>query len=246
MKQLTFSRRRMLRFTGAAALAGLFAPAVSFLPQARAAEAKKPLIVYFSMPETDNPLHMTREEENSTVVVNGKVLGNTQYVAMLIRQKTGGSLFRLEPVTPYPREHRALVSLAEKEQAGNRRPEIAGAPGLTASDTIFLGYPNWWADMPMILYTFLEQQDLSGKTIIPFCTHGGSGFSRTIQTIQEKQPGARVQKAGFAVYRQNMEAAPAGVTAWLRKTGYGLQLQSCRRGRAEQETGNFPGYADRA
>ena len=71
---------------------------------------------------------MTRDEENSTVVVDGKAPGNTQYVAMLIRQKTGGSLFRLEPVTPYPREHRALVSLAEKEQAGDIRPEIAVHP----------------------------------------------------------------------------------------------------------------------
>lgn len=165
------------------------------------------------MPETDNPLHMTRDEENSTVVVDGKAPGNTQYVAMLIRQKTGGSLFRLEPVTPYPREHRALVSLAEKEQAGDIRPEIAAAPDLTVYDTIFSGYPNWWADMPMILYTFLEQQDLSGKTIIPFCTHGGSGFSRTIQTIQGKQPGARVQETGFAVYRKNMDTAPAGAAA---------------------------------
>ena len=92
MKHLTFSRRRLLRLTCAAALTGIFAPAVRYLPPAGAAEAKKPLIVYFSMPETDNPLHMTRDEENSTV-------------AMLIRQKTGGSLFRLEPVTPYPREH---------------------------------------------------------------------------------------------------------------------------------------------
>ena len=91
---------------------------------------------------------MTRDEENNTVVVDGKVLGNTQYVAMLIRQKTGGSIFRLEPVTPYPREHRALVSLAEKEQAGDIRPEIAAASDLTASDTLFPGYPNWWADCP--------------------------------------------------------------------------------------------------
>lgn len=79
MKHPTFSRRRLLRLTCAAALTGLFAPAVRFLPPARAAEAKKPLIVYFSMPETDNPLHMTRDEENNTVVVDGKVLGNTQY-----------------------------------------------------------------------------------------------------------------------------------------------------------------------
>lgn len=222
MKHLTFSRRRLLRLTCAAALTGIFAPAVRYLPPARAAEAKKPLIVYFSMPETDNPLHMTRDEENSTVVVDGKAPGNTQYVAMPIRQKTGGSLFRLEPVTPYPREHRALVSLAEKEQAGDIRPEIAAASDLTASDTLFPGYPNWWADMPMILYTFLEQQDLSDKTIIPFCTHGGSGFSRTIETIRKKQPGARVQETGFAVYRQNMDTAPAGAAAWLRKTGYSL------------------------
>ena len=148
MKHLTFSRRRLLRLTCAAALTGIFAPAVRYLPPARAAEAKKPLIIYFSMPETDNPLHMTRDEENNTVVVDGKVPGNTQYVAMPIRQKTGASLFRLEPVTPYPREHRALVSLAEKEQAGDIRPEIAAASDLTASDTLFPGYPNWWADCP--------------------------------------------------------------------------------------------------
>ena len=74
--------------------------------------------------------------------------GSLRLIPMLIRQKTGGSIFRLEPVTPYPREHRALVSLAEKEQAGDIRPEIAAASDLTASDTLFPGYPNWWADCP--------------------------------------------------------------------------------------------------
>ena len=67
--------------------------------------------------------------------------------------------------------------------------------------------------MPMLLYTFLGQQDLSGKAMIPFCTHGGSGFSRTIETIRKKQPGARVQETGFAVCRQNMDTAPAGAAA---------------------------------
>jgi len=176
MKHLTFSRRRLLRLTCAAALTGIFAPAVRYLPPARAAEAKKPLIVYFSMPETDNPLHMTRDEENSTVVVDGKAPGNTQYVAMLIRQKTGGSLFRLEPVTPYPREHRALVSLAEKEQSGDIRPEIAAAPDLTAYDTLFPGYPNWWAAICPCSSTRSSSSRISpAKPSFPSVPTGGAG-----------------------------------------------------------------------
>lgn len=77
---------------------------------------KKSLVVYFSMPETDNPQNMTREEENSTVVINGKVLGNTQYVAQLIQEMTGGDIFRILPQKPYPTDHRTLVDLAREEQ----------------------------------------------------------------------------------------------------------------------------------
>ena len=84
-----------------------------------AAQSGKPLrilVVYFSMPETDNPHNMSREEENSTVVINGKVLGNTQYVAQLIQEMTGGDIFRILPQKPYPTAHRTLVDLAKEEQ----------------------------------------------------------------------------------------------------------------------------------
>lgn len=179
---------------------------------------KKPLVVYFSLPETDDPDGMTREEENSTVVIDGTVLGNTQYVAQLIQELTGADIFRILPQKAYPKDHRTLVDLAEKEQEQKARPAIAGKiENLAAYETIFLGYPNWWGDMPMILYTFLEQNDLSGKTIIPFCTHGGSGFSRTIRTIQAKQPGAFVMRDGYALSRDRMERAPSGVAAWLKE-----------------------------
>ena len=171
------------------------------------------------MPETDTPHNMTREEENSTVVIDGKVLGNTQYVAQLIQEMTGGDIFRIVPQTPYPTDHRTLVDLAKEEQNENARPVIAGTVNLAAYDTIFLGYPNWWGDMPMILYTFLEQYDFSGKTIIPFCTHGGSGFSRTIQTMQGKQPNATVIRDGYALSRSRMERAPSGVAEWLKEVG---------------------------
>ncbi len=215
-----FSRRDMLKLTSAAAVIGLFTSLFHVSPVQAAEKVKKSLVVYFSMPETDNPQNMTREEENSTVVINGKVLGNTQYVAQLIQEMTGGDIFRILPQKPYPTDHRTLVDLAREEQKQDARPAIAGKiENLATYDTIFLGYPNWWGDMPMILYSFLEQHDLSDKTIIPFCTHGGSGFSRTIQTIQDKQPGATVIRDGYSLSRSRMERAPSGVTAWLKEIG---------------------------
>ena len=221
MQDKRISRRHMLKLAGMAGILSVFAPA-SFPVSVRAAESdgKKILVVYFSMPETDNPHNMTREEENSTVVVDGKVLGNTQHVARLIREMTGGDLFRIEPQRPYPADHRTLVDLAKDERSRNARPAISGKVGnMEAYDTVFIGYPNWWADMPMILYAFLEQYDLSGKTVIPFCTHGGSGFSDTIETIARLQPKARVVEEGFALSRNRMERAESGVAEWLKKIG---------------------------
>lgn len=91
---------------------------------------------------------------------------------------------------------------------------------LDSYDIIFLGYPNWNADLPMPLYTLLEQTDLSGKTIVPFTTHGGSGFSRTIQTIQELQPNATVVSDGLSISRNSVAQAESDVASWV--SGLGL------------------------
>ncbi|MGN1038018.1 MAG: flavodoxin, partial [Mailhella sp.] len=169
------TRREML-----AALAG-FAAAPAFFAGTGAAQAAegKTLVMYFSMPETDRAEGMTRDEENSTVVVDGKVLGNTQYAAMLIAGYLDADLFRIEPREPYPTDHRTLVTQAEEEKRVDARPEAKAMPEVQTYDTVFIGYPNWWADIPMILYTVLEKIDLSGKRVIPFCTHGGSSLSGT-------------------------------------------------------------------
>ena len=101
MQNHTVSRRDMLKLTGLATVFGLFTPIFHVFPvQAAEKQGKKPLIVYFSMPETDNPHNMSREEENSTVVINGKVLGNTQYVAQLIQEMTGGDIVRSDGKAP--------------------------------------------------------------------------------------------------------------------------------------------------
>lgn len=179
-------------------------------------EDAKALVVYFSMPETTDPNNMTREEDNSVVVIDGEVLGNTQYVAQLIQENTGADIFRIEPKTPYPVDHETLVDLAKEEQNDNARPELAASvENLDQYDVIFLGYPNWWGDMPMILYSFLESHDLSGKIIIPFNTHGGSRFSNTINTIAELQPNAVVNENGFTVSRDDVAESKDDVITWL-------------------------------
>lgn len=104
---------------------------------------------------------------------------------------------------------------AAEEQEQNARPVIAGqVDNMADYDVIYLGYPNWWGDMPMILYTFLEQYDLSGKTIVPFNTHGGSGFSGTIGTIRELEPDAQVLD-GLSISRNDIQDARQEIVDWV-------------------------------
>lgn len=176
------------------------------------------LIAYFSVPETDG---VDAVAGASRVVVDGDVLGNTQYIAQLIQQQTGGDLFRIETVQKYPGSHDPLLEFAYNERAEGARPELAEQmENLDSYDIVFLGYPNWNADLPMPLYTLLEQTDLSGKTIVPFTTHGGSGFSRTIQTIQELQPNATVISDGLSISRNSVAQAEGDVASWV--SGLGL------------------------
>lgn len=183
-----------------------------------AAASSNILIAYFSVPETDG---VDAVAGASHVVVDGEVLGNTQYIAQLIQQQTGGDLFRIETVQEYPGSHDPLLEFAYNERAEGARPELAAQmENLDSYDIIFLGYPNWNADLPMPLYTLLEQTDLSGKTIVPFTTHGGSGFSRTIQTIQELQPNATVISDGLSISRNSVAQAEGDVASWV--SGLGL------------------------
>lgn len=185
-------------------------------------DGKKSLVVYFSVPETDDPnKKMTTEEENSAIVIDGKVLGNTEYAAMLIRENTGGDLYRIEPKTPYTTNHSDLVALAKDEQNKDVRPEIKNKiSNFDDYDIIYVGYPIWWSDMPQILYTFFELYDFNGKTVIPFSTHGGSGLAGTVSTIKNKLSGANVESRGLSISRNNMEQAPEEIKSWLKEIDY--------------------------
>lgn len=111
---------------------------------------------------------------------------------------------------------RNFLEFAYEELQEDARPElVTQIENLDSYDTIFLGFPNWNADLPMPLYTFLEEYDFSGKTIIPFTTHGGSGFSGTIRTIESLQPDAAVMEDGLSVSRNSVEGAQNDVIDWV-------------------------------
>lgn len=113
------------------------------------------------------------------------------------------------------------MDFAYDEKADNARPALSSKiENLDEYDVIFLGYPNWNSDLPMPLYSFLEEYDFSGKTIIPFTTHGGSGFSGTIRTIAEIQPGATVIEDGLSLSRNSVPDAQRDVEEWV--AGLGL------------------------
>ena len=127
---------------------------------------------------------MTAEEANSTVVIDGQVLGNTQYMAQVIWGTANADILRIEPAKPYPTDHATLVAQAREEQDQDTRPAIKGSvANFDRYDTVFVGYPIWWGDLLQILYTFFDTYDFSGKTVIPFSTHGGSSFAGTPATI---------------------------------------------------------------
>ena len=176
----------------------------------------KSLVVYFSVPETDG---VDASSGASRVSVGGKMMGNTQYVASVISEATGGELFEIKTTYTYPGSHKELIDAAKKEIDNNARPKLAThIENLKDYAVVFVGYPNWWYDMPMPLYSFFDEYDFSGRTVIPFCTHGGSRFSGAIKTIRELEPKATVLD-GYAIARDRVPDSEDGVLKWLEKIG---------------------------
>lgn len=179
---------------------------------AESASSANILIAYFTMPETDG---VDTVAGASRVATDEGVSGNTEFIAREIQKNLGGDLFAIRTVQTYPGSHAPLLDFAYNEKSDHVRPELAThIENLDTYDYIFVGYPNWNADLPMPMYTFFEEYDFSGKTVIPFVTHGGSGFSGTIRTIQSLQPSATVIENGLSVSRNSVPKVQAEVKAW--------------------------------
>ena len=144
-------------------------------------------------------------------------------LAEFIANKTGSELFEVKPAKPYPAVYDECTDLAKKEQNQKARPEILADKDISDYDTIFVGYPVWWGDIPMCLYTFIEAHDWNGKKVIPFCTHEGSGAGRTESTLKKIMKGADVLKPFTmrgTTAQNSRDAAEKEISGWLNGLGF--------------------------
>lgn len=145
-------------------------------------------------------------------------VGNTEKVANQIAEATGGTLFPIRQKIPYAVDYETCIRQAKADQQAKVRPELEVLPGsLDGYEEIYLGYPNYWGDLPMAIYTFLEAFSWTGKIIHPFCTHEGSGLSGTERKIAAVCKGARITP-GLAICGSEVEANAGTVRAWVQKT----------------------------
>lgn len=189
-------------------------------PENEAAGGNGTLIVYFTYGENAPLADGVDASTSASIQYRGDELtGNTGLVADMIANATGGDLFSILTAEQYPDNYNDTIDVGQTEKSANARPELTShIDSLDSYDTIFLGFPNWWGDMPMAVYTFLDEYDLSGKTIVPFVTSGGSGFSSTIRAIENAEPDATVLE-GLSLRDKHSVQAEDDVTDWLARLG---------------------------
>ena len=144
--------------------------------------------------------------------------GNTEELAELIRTETGGALFEIKPAVPYPSAYQAVVGQAKEEIRAGFRPELGEPADVGPYDVVFVGSPNWWSTVAPPVASFLERCDLTGKTVVPFCTHGGGGMAGLARDTMALCPDSEVMD-GFAAYGNSVPRARGEVDAWLRGIG---------------------------
>lgn len=172
---------------------------VAGLDLAKPETASNILMAYLSYPLPDG---VDASTSASRVVVDGQVSGSVEYMANVIQKNTGGDLFAIQPAESYGDNFNTVADKALSDQQNSILPELSDhITNLDQYDTIFVGYPIWWYDMPQLMYSFFSEYDLSEKTIIPFNSHGGSGFSGSVAEIAELEPDATVRTDGLTLSR---------------------------------------------
>lgn len=181
----------------------------------------KILIAYFTW--SDNTVVENSDSIDVDAETSASVLspGNAELIANWIAEETGGDLFSIKTQNKYSSDYDECLNQARKERDNNERPALVErVNNIDDYDVIFLGFPNWWYTCPMAVFTFVESYDLSGKTIIPFCTHGTGGLSRTIRDLKNILPENCEVLEAIGVYRPEVKNSKSRVLDWLRKLGY--------------------------
>ena len=177
----------------------IFAVACVFIFSGFASAGSKTLIAYFSWS------------------------GNTRMLAQYVAEATGCEIFEIKTKTPYTQNYDVVLDVAKNEQNRRARPELAShVENMEQYDTIFLGYPCWWGTMPMAVFTFLEEYDFSRKRVIPFVTHGGSSFGRSLNDMRRTIPNAKIEINGLSVNGSSVSGSRKRVLTWLEGLGFAI------------------------
>jgi len=161
----------------------------------------------------------TNEKSGKILIAYFSKTGNTRSVANEIQKNIGGDIFEIKTINPYPEDYRATTIQARNEKDNNLRPELtAEVTNMASYDIIFVGYPDWWGTMPMGVFTFLGKYNFAGKTIVPFCTHEGSGFGTSISDLKNTCPQANVLQ-GLALRGSSAAGSQEEIAAWLKTIG---------------------------
>ena len=173
---------------------------------------EKKLVVYFSH---------TGENYNVGYIEEG----NTAIIADMIADATGADKFEIVPENAYPVDYNQCIEVAQQEKRANARPAVKGDVAIEDYDVIFIGYPNWWGEVPMCVYTFIEKHDWNGKTVIPFITHEGSGMGGTDSKIAKATAGSNTLVGkGLSVQgkiaQENRASAKISVDNWLKSLDF--------------------------
>lgn len=168
---------------------------------------------------TTEDLKIETNSDSSILIAYFSWSGNTKQLALEIQTQTGGDLFEIVPENPYTNDINELSGIALREQSDDVRPALsANVENMDKYDTVFIGFPNWWNDMPMPVFTFLEENDFSDKTIIPFTTYGNGGWGKSINSIKDTLPESTISD-GLAIQEHELETASQEVTEWLLELG---------------------------
>lgn len=182
-----------------------------------ASQTNSVLVVYFSW--ADNAVLA----DDVDAVASPSVIppGNVQQLAGWVQEETGGDLFSIRVTDPYPSDWDECLARANEERGDNARPELVeNVNNLEQYDTVFLGYPNWWYGVPMALLSFLEQNDLSGKQVYLFCSHGTGGLARSVEIITETAPDAVISDDIFDCYEEDASSSEDAIRDWVNGLGY--------------------------
>lgn len=175
------------------------------------------LVAYFSW--ADNAIL----DDDVDAVSSPSVIppGNVQQLAGWVQEETGGDLFSIRVTDPYPSDWDECLDRANEERSEDARPELEEhVENLDEYDTVFLGYPNWWYGVPMPLLTFLEENDLSGKQVYLFCSHGTGGLAQSVELITEAAPDAVISDNIFDCYEEDASSSQEDIQEWVAGIGY--------------------------